>query len=216
MIMTIMLLIPAQLFPCPFNKAQCINNHADDIFVAAQQFQASPVLLGYGICFIFACTVFNGCGVSVTKFSTATNRTIVEQMRVIVIWVFFLMKPGFGHETFSSVKLFGFVLILIGVLFFNKIFVIDGFSIKFTGGEEEPMPLEFKKNSSDEELCQMEGYSDEIKLPKLQLDDDSFDESTHSSDKSGRDKPHSNATLRNVSLSTIQENTQTEGTCTPG
>lgn len=78
MILTIMLLIPAQLFPCPFDKAQCINDHADDIFIAAQQFQANPVLLAYGICFIFACTLFNGCGVSVTKFSTATNRTIIE------------------------------------------------------------------------------------------------------------------------------------------
>jgi len=121
----------------------------------------------YGICFVFACTIFNGCGVSVTKFSTATNRTIVEQMRVIVIWVFFLLKPGFGHEVFSGVKLFGFVLILIGVLFFNKIFVFDGFSIKYKGGEEEKKPLEFKKNSSDEELTKMDGYKDEIKLPKL-------------------------------------------------
>jgi len=157
----------------------------------------------YGVCFIFACTIFNGCGVSVTKFSTATNRTIVEQMRVIVIWVFFLLKPGFGHEVFSSTKLFGFVLILIGVLFFNKIFVFDGFSIKFTGGEEEKIPLGFKKNSSDEELTKMEGYSDDIKLPKLQLDDDSFDESTHSEDKGSREKHTNSATLRNMSLSTI-------------
>ena len=93
--------------------------------------------------------------------------------------------------------------------------MFDGFSIKYTGGVEEKMPLEFKKNSSDEELTKMDSYSDDIKLPKLQLDDESFDESTHSSDKNSHDKHTNSATLRNMSLSTIQEN-YTEGTCTPG
>lgn len=135
--MTLMLLVPAQLYPCPFDDSQCINNRADDVFIAVQQFHAQPVLILYAICFLLACTLFNGCGVSVTKFSTATNRTIVEQTRVLVIWVFFLLKPGFGHETFSVTKLGGFVLILTGVLFFNKIFVFDGLSIKYQGGEQE-------------------------------------------------------------------------------
>ena len=101
LLLTLMLLVPAQLYPCPFDESQCINNHADDVFVAVQQFNAQPVLIVYAICFLLACTLFNGCGVSVTKFSTATNRTIVEQTRVLVIWIFFLLKPGFGHEEFS-------------------------------------------------------------------------------------------------------------------
>merc|ERR1711971_720499 len=186
-----MLLIPAQLFPCPFDKAQCINNHADDIFIAAQQFQAQPVLLAYGICFVFTCTVFNGCGASVTKFSTATTRTIVEQMRVIIIWMFFLLKPGVGHEEFSGTKLFGFFLILVGVLFFNKIFVFEGFSIKYAGGEEEKTPKYLQKNSSNEELTQQDHDDMGISLPKLQLDDDEMVESTTSS------RENTGATLRN-------------------
>jgi len=52
-----------------------------------------------------------------------------------VIWLFFLFKPGFGHEVFSEQKLLGFALIVSGVLFFNKIFVFDGLSIKYQGGE---------------------------------------------------------------------------------
>jgi len=167
MCFTIMLLIPAQLFPCPFAEAQCINNHADDIFIAAQQFSAQPMLIAYGICFIFACSVFNGCGASVTKYSTATTRTIVEQMRVIIIWMFFLLKPGVGHEEFSGTKLFGFFLILLGVLFFNKIFVFEGFSIKFAGGEEEKAPKHYQKNSSDEELTREDTDDVGIALPKL-------------------------------------------------
>jgi len=38
LIMTTLLLIPAQMYPCPFDESQCINNHADDVFIAIQQF----------------------------------------------------------------------------------------------------------------------------------------------------------------------------------
>ena len=137
LLMTTMLLIPAQMFPCPFDDSQCINNHADDVFIAIQQFHAKPSLLAYGVAFIFACMMFNGCGVSVAKYSSAISRTIAEQVRVLVIWAFFLLKPGYGHETFSFEKLVGFVLIIAGVLFFNKILVIDGCSIRYTGGAED-------------------------------------------------------------------------------
>ena len=137
LLLTLMLLVPAQLYPCPFDESQCINNHADDVFVAVQQFNAQPSLIVYAICFLLACTLFNGCGVSVAKYSSAISRTIAEQVRVLVIWAFFLLKPGYGHETFSFEKLVGFVLIIAGVLFFNKILVIDGCSIRYTGGAED-------------------------------------------------------------------------------
>ena len=46
-------------------------------------------------------------------------------MRVVIIWVFFLTYAGVGHETFSYGKLGGFVMIVLGVLFFNKILNFD-------------------------------------------------------------------------------------------
>ena len=70
-----------------------------------------------------------------------------------MIWLFFLLKPGFGHETFSIIKLFGFVLIVMGVLFFNKILVIEGYGIRYTGNDPpETKPADTKKNSSEEEF----------------------------------------------------------------
>ena len=66
------------------------------------------------------------------------------------------------------------MLIVTGVLFFNKILVFDGLSIKYQGGEqveEKPM-LKFKKNSSDEDnLTANEDERGGI-LPKLELDND--------------------------------------------
>ena len=183
LLMTLMLLVPAQLYPCPFNENQCINNHADDVFIAIKQFNAMPVLYLYAFAFLACCTMFNGCGVSITKYSTATNRAIIEQSRVLVIWLFFLLKPGFGHEVFSSQKLLGFFLIVQGVLFFNKILVFDGFGIKYQGGELPKEP-KLKQNNSDEDLClkeEPEGEEDDYILPKLQLEDDNQG-STNSTD----------------------------------
>ena len=95
-------------------------------------------------------------------------------------------------------------MILLGVLFFNKIFVFEGFRIKYAGGEEEEKTLKhYQKNSSDEELTQNDHDDAGIALPKLQLDDDEMVESTTSS------REATGATLRNTTLSTIQENTLT-------
>jgi hypothetical protein len=104
------------------------------------------MLINLGLLFVICCALFNGFGSSVTKYSTVVNRNIAEQTRVITVWMFFLLFTGFGHETFSFVKLFGFILIVTGVLVFNKVI-----SCSRGGGETEvikPIPYIIK---SDEE-----------------------------------------------------------------
>ena len=95
-----------------------------------------PTLYLYALGFLACSAIFNGCGTCVTKYSSGANRTIMEQSRVLVIWLFFLIKPGHGHEIFSWLKLLGFFFIVTGVLFFNKVFVFDGLYIKYQGGEK--------------------------------------------------------------------------------
>jgi hypothetical protein len=93
----------------------------------------------YAGLFILASLTYNGFGVTVTKYTSATSRSVMEQMRVITVWAFFLLKPGFGHEVFSMTKLGGFVLIFTGVLFFNKILEFDGVRVilSLTGDSKE-------------------------------------------------------------------------------
>jgi len=67
--------------------------------------------------------VFNGFGTCLTKFSSAITRTLTEQIRVILIWAFFLTYPGYGHQEFQKYELIGFILIILGVLFFNRALV---------------------------------------------------------------------------------------------
>ena len=73
--------------------------------------------LGFGLAY----GVYKGFGVALVKMTSATNRVVLEQCRVIFVWVFFLSYSGEGHENFSIGKLFGFFLIVLGVLSFNQI-----------------------------------------------------------------------------------------------
>ena len=75
---TMMILIPAQLFTCPFDDAQCINGHIDDVFLASRQAQTSPVIAFYCLGFLLSSALFNGFAVNVTKFTSATNRSVVD------------------------------------------------------------------------------------------------------------------------------------------
>jgi len=55
-------------------------------------------------------------------------------------------------------------------LFFNKIFVFDGCSIKYQGGEKPKANISLKKPSSDDELRlkeEAEELEDDYILPKL-------------------------------------------------
>lgn len=47
------------------------------------------------------------------------------------------MYTGTGHETFSVFKLAGFCLIVLGVLFFNKILDVVGYSVRYMPSQEE-------------------------------------------------------------------------------
>ena len=78
---------------------------------------------------------FNGFGVTLTKLTSAANRSVVEQSRVVIIWIFFLIYTGVGHETFSFIKLLGFLMIVLGVVFFNQILGFVGCAIKYLPGE---------------------------------------------------------------------------------
>ena len=144
-LITLCIIVPSQYFGCPFKEDQCINGHIDDMGLAFYQLAYSKTILQLSICFVLCAAAFNGFGTFATKLTSASNRAVVEQSRVIVVWVFFLLFTGVGHEQFSLTKVAGFQLILLGVIFFNKILVIDGCSIRFMPKEEETKPLSPRK-----------------------------------------------------------------------
>ena len=67
---------------------------------------------------------YNGMGLAVTKLVSATNRVICRQLKIVLIWVFFLIYPLEGHETFKPLQLGGFIVLVFGVLLYNEIIVL--------------------------------------------------------------------------------------------
>lgn len=43
---------------------------------------------------------------------------MMEAMSSLAVWIFFLVKPGWGHETIQPMKLVGFCIMVIGFLIF--------------------------------------------------------------------------------------------------
>lgn len=93
-------------------------------------------LIILSIMIVLSVACLNSFGVAVTKYSSATQRTVVDSIRNILVWVFFLTYTGPGHEEFVLIQFFGFVVMFFGSLIYNEILVIPFFGMnKYTKGE---------------------------------------------------------------------------------
>jgi hypothetical protein len=54
------------------------------------------------------------------KRASAVHRCISDQLTVLTVWLFFIMYPGEGHESFTLMKAWGFTLVVVGVVYFNE------------------------------------------------------------------------------------------------
>lgn len=61
---------------------------------------------------------FNFAGISVTKEISATTRTVLDSVRTLVIWLFGL---SVSWEHYSTLQLFGFILLVIGIMTHNDV-----------------------------------------------------------------------------------------------
>lgn len=62
---------------------------------------------------------FNFAGISVTKEISATTRTVLDSIRTLVVWLFSL---SVGWEHYSALQLFGFVLLVAGIMIHNDVY----------------------------------------------------------------------------------------------
>jgi hypothetical protein len=68
---------------------------------------------------------FNACGVAITKYASAAQRSTVDTCRTLLIWVISLMM---GTESFlfplSLGQVAGFGLLVLGTLIYNEILIL--------------------------------------------------------------------------------------------
>lgn len=58
---------------------------------------------------------------------SATSRTTLKQTKIVLVWVFFLIYKGKGHETFKPLQLVGFIILVTGIMLYNEILIIPFF-----------------------------------------------------------------------------------------
>jgi drug/metabolite transporter (DMT)-like permease len=77
--------------------------------------------------YVLSIAFFNFSGLTISKYASATSRTIVDTLRTILVWSFFLVMPFVPEdtkETFSWLQLLGFLVLILGGLIYNEILVL--------------------------------------------------------------------------------------------
>ena len=101
--------------------------------------------------YILSIAFFNFSGLTISKYASATSRTIVDTLRTIIVWTFFLVMPFVPEDTkenFSWLQLLGFLILILGGLIYNEILVL-----KFWGFADNTKAA-IKKREEEEKLLE--------------------------------------------------------------
>ncbi|CAI2372902.1 unnamed protein product [Moneuplotes crassus] len=119
----LVLILPAlQYIPC--SNSICNHGVVEDSLFALKQIFSEPRMIILCILVFFFICIYNGFGLAVTKMISSTNRVVVRQMKIVLIWIFFLVYPYEGGESFKPLQLIGFIVLVIGVFLYNEVIVI--------------------------------------------------------------------------------------------
>ena len=70
---------------------------------------------------------FNILGVSITKYGSATTRSVTDNCRSFLVWLWFLMPFNKEEliEHFNWLQLIGFICICMGAFMYNGLFKLE-------------------------------------------------------------------------------------------
>ena len=108
-------------------------SHIEDTDFAFKQMGASAAVLVVYIFYIVSIALYNIVGINLTKLVSSTARAVVDTVRTVFIWLFFLIwgpVPG-TKETFYVLQFFGFLLLVFGTLVYNEIVTIPWFKLDY-------------------------------------------------------------------------------------
>jgi len=109
---------------CSYNEGFDSFSVENSIF-ALKQMADDGVLMFLVIASTFSIAFFNFFGISITKYASSPQRAVLDNSRTILVWIFFLIYQGNGHETFKWLQLIGFIVLIIGSLIYNEIYELQ-------------------------------------------------------------------------------------------
>ena len=125
--------IRCEKWPQFLQNGVCIQDSDDktirfeNALFALRQIYDSTNLKIYLPLYVLSIAFFNFSGLTISKNVSSTTRTIVDTLRTVVIWVFFLTVPFVPEktkETFSWLQLLGFLILILGSVIYNEILII--------------------------------------------------------------------------------------------
>lgn len=141
---TIMLLVFQQVH-CDswteiLQKNVCIQNEnnewriEDTLYAFRQMNDNFAIWLVYFL-YIASIALYNIVGINLTQLVSSTARAVVDTVRTVFVWAFFLIpwpiRPEGSEETFNPLQFAGFVLLIIGTVVYNEIVEIKFMNLDY-------------------------------------------------------------------------------------
>mmetsp|Transcript_27339 Transcript_27339/g.38539 ORF Transcript_27339/g.38539 Transcript_27339/m.38539 type:complete len:369 (-) Transcript_27339:79-1185(-) len=133
------LLIPMYFLPAV--ESNDAGNHFENTPDAFVQMSNSWIISASLVGSIFSIAFFNFFGISITKYASATTRTVIDSIRTITIWAFSLIV---GWQEFQYLQLVGFFFLICGTLIYNEVVVLRFLGPHFV---PDPKPTEVEKQT---------------------------------------------------------------------
>ena len=143
-----------------FDKSKDENkpeSHIEDTLFAFQQMWDNIALLIVYIFYVVSIALYNIVGINLTKLVSSTARAVVDTVRTVFIWAFFLFfSPVEGtKEDFYWLQFMGFCLLVVGTLIYNEIVVLPFCNLDYYTRDNielrEKEKLKEKLNNNDNE-----------------------------------------------------------------
>jgi len=133
----------AQQIQCPvgnsrndFFKLICTQNDKgiwllEDSLFAMRQLANNFSLAIFSVLFICSIGLFNFVGITISKLLSSPARAIIDTIRTIVVWMFFLLPivDPENQEKFMWLELIGFVFLILGTIIYNEILIVPYFGM---------------------------------------------------------------------------------------
>ena len=109
------------------------NYHIEDTKFAFRQMWNRKAILVVYIFYVVSIALYNIVGINLTKLVSSTARAVVDTVRTVFIWLFFLfIHPVDGtKETFRPLQFVGFCFLVFGTLVYNEILVLRFWNLDY-------------------------------------------------------------------------------------
>ena len=109
------------------SEAEKDDYRFENTIFAFEQMFSKGILILYILIYILAVAFFNSSGLTIAKYVTSTLRAMIDPMKTLLVWLFFLIMPFVPkatEEEFSWIQLLGFAIIILGEALYNEFLVL--------------------------------------------------------------------------------------------